>query len=142
MKIANTARRAWDDQALTRALILLKSHSVAATAQLMGRKPNAVRHALTRAGVSIRAMRQHYAKPNKHRPHDASKAFVSPDGGINSELAQMAFEAKPANGCSWPIGDLESQAFSFCGRPRKPKRPYCAACCKRAYIKPDKAKPI
>ncbi len=32
-----------------------------------------------------------------------------------------------AGDCRWPIGDPRHSGFGFCGQPRRPGRPYCAA---------------
>jgi hypothetical protein len=44
-----------------------------------------------------------------------------------------AFEALPANGCRWPIGDPHVAGFRFCCKPRASvMKPYCARHCRVA----------
>jgi len=40
--------------------------------------------------------------------------------------------------CCWPEGEPGTEEFHFCGEPTIPKKPYCAAHCERAYVKPSK----
>lgn len=40
--------------------------------------------------------------------------------------------------CAWPIGDPKHPDFKFCAaKPVVPGKPYCAACCAKAYRSPD-----
>lgn len=36
--------------------------------------------------------------------------------------------------CCFPIGDVKSRDFRFCGKPSKAGKPYCPDCCRRAYV--------
>ena len=42
--------------------------------------------------------------------------------------------------CRWPEGEPGTENFNFCGQPAIPDKPYCAAHCARAYVKPQKNK--
>lgn len=42
--------------------------------------------------------------------------------------------------CVWPEGEPGSEEFHFCGAEAVEGKPYCAAHCARAYIKPSKDK--
>ena len=42
--------------------------------------------------------------------------------------------------CVWPEGEPGSDEFHFCGGEAVEGKPYCAAHCERAYIKPSKDK--
>ncbi len=43
-----------------------------------------------------------------------------------------------SNMCSWPEGEPGEEGFHFCGEPVVHGKPYCAAHCARAYVKPSK----
>lgn len=40
----------------------------------------------------------------------------------------------PPQSCQWPHGEPRTPQFRFCGERAEPGRPYCAQCCKRAYV--------
>lgn len=129
-------RKMWDERSITHALLTLKTHDLKGAAKRLQVSPDSLRLVLAREGISVRAYRK-AASRNKQLVHAKSRtsAFVAPLSG-NSErpfLAMNAIERKPANGCSWPTGDLEGDHFEFCGAPRLPRKPYCARCYKRAY---------
>jgi len=48
--------------------------------------------------------------------------------------AVEALNAKPENGCSWPIGDLESGNFKVCGAKRARHKSYCPSCLMLAQL--------
>lgn len=129
-------RTSWNEARIKQALVTLKTHNLRATAIKLDVSLNSLRHALSREGVSIRAYRK-LAKGRKQLAHGHSRAsaFVSPEIGGEERpfLAMAAFEDRPHNGCSWPIGDLDKGAFKFCDKPRVSKKPYCSECLKRAY---------
>jgi len=37
--------------------------------------------------------------------------------------------------CCWPIGDPGTPGFRFCEAERAPGKPYCPACCTKAYVR-------
>lgn len=41
--------------------------------------------------------------------------------------------------CRFPSGDPRKSNFRFCGNPTREGKPYCAACCEVAYIRPMRA---
>ena len=41
--------------------------------------------------------------------------------------------------CRFPNGDPRKSNFRFCGNPTREGKPYCAACCEVAYIRPMRA---
>lgn len=129
-------RKSWDEAILRQALITLKTQNLRGTAATLGVTHHALRHALSREGVSVRAYRSIVAKKKRVAHHGAkATTFAGPSLGANRPfLAMTAFEERPANGCSWPIGDLEGDEFRFCGKPRASRRSYCLACAKLAYV--------
>lgn len=49
------------------------------------------------------------------------------------QTERMTILTLTANTCRWPIGDPHDDDFHFCGRPRRPDRPYCDLHCHKAY---------
>ncbi len=130
-------RKAWDELSINQALLALRTQDLKGVSHQMGVSQHSIRHALGREGISIRAYRRAVAHEKK-RVHTRSKSAAFISIHIGNELERpfwvmAAFEHKPANGCSWPIGDLDQGSFKFCGAPRARKKPYCAECAKRAY---------
>lgn len=139
-KIAPTVRRkTWLQLDIAQALSDLERLSLRAVADKIGVSQNALRFAIDRAGIDLHAYRSAKAKERaKLGPRfkgQIKRSFLSPNEA-KPFVAMDAIEAKPDDGCSWPIGDLEEGEFSFCGQPRLFKKAYCAACMSKAYVAP------
>jgi len=135
--ISKTSRVSWDDARIALALNTLKTHDLNGAAKRLGVGRNSLRFALNRRGISVSAFRKRAikGKGGRHSGIGSTKAFIDPHvtGENRPFLAMAAFEDRPANVCSWPIGDLDGDAFGFCNAPRTKGKPYCAQCAKRAY---------
>lgn len=53
-------------------------------------------------------------------------------------MTRFAGDIPPARSCQWPIGELRTPGFHFCGADVRPGKPYCQEHCARAYA----AKPL
>jgi hypothetical protein len=128
-------RKTWLRLDIAQALKDLETASLEVVAKQIGVSRNSLRFAINRAGIDLRAYRSFKARERDKRrfPKSASQSFLAPNEA-KPFVAMEAIEAKPDNGCSWPIGDLESGEFSFCGQPRLFKKAYCAACMGKAYV--------
>jgi hypothetical protein len=124
-------RTVWSEDKLEKALSALKISSFEQAAQRLNVTQASLSRALRRRGFSIRAhMARPKAKPAPAPAHFKSDFYIGENAPF---LAMQAFESKPDNGCSWPLGDLAGDSFSFCGKPRAAKGAYCPECFKRAY---------
>lgn len=135
--VSKSARVNWDDARIALALNTLKTHDLNGTAKRLGVGRDSLRFALNRRGISVSAFRKIASKGRggRHSNLGSTKAFIDPciAGENRPFLAMDAFEKKALNGCSWPIGDLDGDAFDFCNAPRAKGKPYCAQCATRAY---------
>ena len=109
----------------------LKNHGLKKTANQLKISQSAIRFALKRRGIETRILRK--SKPQSVRIADQI-CIVPRIKTDDPFLAQSAFEARPDNGCSWPIGELADGDFHFCGKPKLSGKSYCKACYSRAYI--------
>lgn len=66
-------------------------------------------------------------------------------GTFNTPLPTMdqrlRFHLTENRGCAWPIGDVPSEDFRWCGETLLPLRPYCLTHCREAYIDFDRINP-
>jgi len=127
-------RAVWSDERLKQALQMLKkTQNMKLTAKEIGVTPDSLKRALRRRGLTMRAALGRMSQAKKITGTDS---IFAPSANLSDNspfIAQAAFEAKPANGCSWPIGDLRMDDFRFCGAKRA-KGSYCLGCYERAYI--------
>lgn len=128
-------RTVWNNERLREALTSLKTtKNIKETAKQLGVPTTNLSRALRRRGFVIRAtVARMKIDCGSHKARTAiwgPNQFISDEAPFN---AQAAFEAKPINGCSWPIGDLAKGDFRFCGAKRA-KGSYCGACHERAHL--------
>jgi GcrA cell cycle regulator len=58
---------------------------------------------------------------------------------LDAQIPQAQRRSLPAlcdDNCRWPVGEPGSPAFFFCGGEVARNKPYCAAHCARAYLRP------
>lgn len=132
--IALKHRAVWNNERLKQALSTLKqTQCVKLTAKEIGVTPDSLKRALRRRGLTMRAA---LGRINQAKKTTGTDTIFAPSANLSDNspfIAQAAFEAKPANGCSWPIGDLMMDDFRFCGAKRA-KGSYCLECYERAYM--------
>lgn len=68
----------------------------------------------------------------------AAPTPAAPDVPMAATSVLIEREPPPKYGrvvpCCFPIGDVKSRDFRFCGKPSKAGKPYCPDCCRRAYV--------
>lgn len=109
-------RKKWQLYDIKEALELLKSNNLKMTAFRMGVTEDAIRMALTRAGINVAEYRKHFRKAKKSRSW-AREALIA-------ERASLAIQ-RYEGGCKWPIGDLADGDLHWCEARREWNKPYC-----------------
>lgn len=123
----------WSEERLKQALLSLKQTcSMKTTAKELNLTTESLKRALSRRGYSMRGkLSRGFKRDNaKARSIYISHSNLNPESPF---IAQAAFENKPINGCSWPIGDLNEGNFKFCGLKRA-NGSYCHKHYNRAYV--------
>lgn len=119
----NEGRRRWTAGELTEivtALAMLRTNDIAHT---LGVNPKALRSALRRHGISLRAIRQHNKKENA--PEGLGFAVRRSTAGPSAVYGAAALAILPDGACRWPLGDPSKQDFAFCAAPRFGRASYC-----------------
>jgi hypothetical protein len=78
--------------------------------------------------------------------YDTARGYLAQGGVELSTRRRAALPAKREAGawapvlplgkgsCRWPIGEPRTPSFRYCDAPALLGKPYCAACCARAYV--------
>jgi GcrA cell cycle regulator len=69
-------------------------------------------------------------RPESLPPDHADDLARDPAGLVS--LAEL--DKDGAQHCHWPIGEVGTPGFGFCGHPRTPGHPYCEPHMQRAYV--------
>lgn len=78
----------------------------------------------------------HIHNARRKRSVDFTARMTLLDENRTHGRASAALEAvQRIDGCRWPLGEIESPEFRFCGAKREHGSPYCCDCGKRAYTK-------
>lgn len=129
-------RRRWTAGELTEivaALAALRTNDIART---IGVNPKALRSALRRAGISLRALR-HHAK--KEQVSEGMGVVVRRSAvGPSAIYGAAALGILPDGACRWPVGDPSEPDFSFCGAPRLGRSSYCCDHLARAFEREER----
>jgi len=81
------------------------------------------------------------SRPKKEKPVKVAKKQKLPnfylveaasDLDIPLEQRKQFLDLGPHD-CRWPVGEVASENFFFCGAPAEADYPYCAGHCRRAY---------
>jgi len=92
-------------------------------ARTLGVNPKALRSALRRHGISLRAIRQY---SRKERATEGIGVVVRRSTeGPSAVYAAAALAILPDGACRWPVGDPSKPDFAFCAAPRFGRASYC-----------------
>jgi hypothetical protein len=116
-------RRRWTAGELTEIVAALATLRTSDIAQVMGVNPKALRSALRRQGISLRALRDK-AKKGDHCK-GTGLLLRRPAAGPSAVYGAAALAILPDGACRWPLGDPAGPGFAFCGAPRLGRAPYC-----------------
>lgn len=75
----------------------------------------------------------------QERPVEAVKAPAPAVAKVEPKKAPHRPVSVAMRACCFPSGDPSKSNFRFCGKPAVTGKPYCAACCSIAYVKPSRA---
>jgi len=139
----------WDDQSKAKLRELWDAGlSASKIGQEIGVSKNSIIGASHRMKLKPRASPIAYAARSIPRPVMVSKEQEKPVQAV--KIAAPVVEPRPKKvlhtpgnallrTCRFPNGDPSKSSFRFCGKPTVLGKPYCAACCDIAYIKPSRA---
>lgn len=105
----NEDKQIWSDELVKKAVKILKNHGPFNAAQMLGVKYHSMRMALSRRGIRLKQFRKY-----QHKRGHRTGAFTAPDGANRPFVAMDAMEADKG-GCRFPLGDLDSGDYRFCG---------------------------
>jgi hypothetical protein len=116
-------RRRWTAGDLTEIVTALATLSTNEIARTLGVNPKALRSALRRHGISLRAVRE-YAK--KTSVSEGMGVVVRRStAGPSAVYGAAALVLLPDGACRWPLGDPSKPDFGFCGAARLGRASYC-----------------
>ncbi len=119
----NEGRRRWTAGELTEIVTALATLSTKDIARTLGVNPKALRSALRRHGISLRAIRQY---SRKERATEGLGLVVRRSTeGPSAVYAAAALAILPDGACRWPVGDPSKPDFAFCAAPRFGRASYC-----------------
>jgi hypothetical protein len=118
-------RRRWTAGELTEIVAALSMLRTSVIAQVMGVNPKALRSALRRHGISLRALRKRAEKAENYQ--GTGLLLRRPAAGPSAIYGAAALAFLPDGACRWPLGDPAKPGFAFCGAPRLGRRPYCSS---------------
>jgi hypothetical protein len=90
---------------------------------MIGVNPKALRSALRRQGISLRAIRESAKKAENYK--GTGVLLRRPAGSPSAVYGAAALSLLPDYACRWPLGDPAEPGFAFCGAPRPRRQPYC-----------------
>jgi GcrA cell cycle regulator len=117
------SRRRWTAGELTEIVAALAALRTAAIAQVIGVNPKALRSALRRQGISLRALRERARRGENHK--GTGLLLRRPAAGPSAVYGAAALAFLADSACRWPLGDPAGPGFAYCGAPRLGRRPYC-----------------
>jgi hypothetical protein len=116
-------RRRWTTGELTEIVAALATLRTSDIAHIIGVNPKALRAALRRQGISLRALREKVRKAKNYK--GTGLLLRRPAAGPFAVYGAAALAFLPDGACRWPLGDPAGPGFAFCGAPRLGRRPYC-----------------
>lgn len=116
-------RRRWTAGELTEIVTALATLRTDDIARTLGVNPKALRSALRRHGISLRAIR-HYNKKEK-ASEGLGIAVRHSVAGPRAVYGAAALAILPDGACRWPLGDPAKRDFAFCAAPRSGRSSYC-----------------
>jgi GcrA cell cycle regulator len=121
--LSSGGRRRWTAGELTEIVTALATLSTKDIAHTLGVNPKALRSALRRQGISLRAIRQY---GRKERATEGLGVVVRRSAeGPSAVYAAAALATLPDGACRWPLGDPSKPDFAFCAAPRLGRASYC-----------------
>ncbi len=128
---ASQPRRRWTAGELTEIVSALANLRTSEIARALGVNPKALRSALRRNGISLRAIRE-YSK-RRERSQSAGLVVRRPAGSPSAIYGAAALERLPDDACRWSMGDPAEPDFAFCSAPVLGRWPYCPAHLAKAF---------
>lgn len=116
-------RRRWTTGELTEILAALATLRTSDIAYTLGVNPKALRSALRRNGVSLRALR---FSAKWEEPTEDGLVVRRSKVGPSAAYGAAALEDLAEDSCHWPCGDPAEPDFAFCHAPAMKGRSYCA----------------
>ncbi len=123
MPLYSEGRRRWTTGELTEIVTALATLSTNEIARALGVNPKALRSALRRNGISLRAIRQCNKKANASE--GLGLVVRRSTAGPSAVYGAAALAMLPEGACRWPLGDPSKQDFAFCGAARSGRASYC-----------------
>jgi hypothetical protein len=118
-------RRRWTTGELIEIVAALATLRTSLIAHVMGVNPKALRSALRRQGISLRALREKAKKAEIYK--GTGLLLRRPAAGPSAAYGAAALSNLPDGACRWPLGDPARPGFAFCGAPRLGRRSYCGS---------------
>jgi GcrA cell cycle regulator len=109
--------------------------SVGVLARKFGASRGSVTGKLSRLGIKRSHAPAQSLLPPKPSPAPVLIEEINGNDIARVKLADLEFWS-----CAYPCGDPRSADFGYCGQPRKPSSPYCAAHHARCYLPPQPRK--
>lgn len=117
------AGRRWSTGELTEIVAALATLRTSDIASIIGVNPKALRSALRRNGISLRALRE---RANKGELTQGIGVVVRRStAGPSAVYGAEALVQLDDGACRWPLGDPSKPDFQFCGAPRPARKSYC-----------------
>ncbi len=129
-------RRRWTTGELTEIVTALATLSTSGIARTLGVNPKALRSALRRNGISLRALRQYNKKAGASK--GLGFAVRRSSAGPSAVYGAAALALLPDGACRWPLGDPSRRDFAFCGAPRFGRASYCRHHLAKAFEPEDR----
>jgi hypothetical protein len=120
---SSAERRRWTVGELTEIVAALATLRTSDIAQIRGVNPKALRSALRRQGISLRALREYTKKAENYK--GTGLLLRRPAAGPSAAYGAAALAFLADGACRWPLGDPAGPGFAFCGAPRLGRRSYC-----------------
>ena len=128
------------DYPVTRNMVIGKTHRVKGSGAFKRQAgENFITDNPAHAGNAARAKKrklEKQAKPKEEPVMELIEPFVEPEISLPVTERVTIFELHRWQ-CKWPSGNPGEEAFSFCGKPARVGKPYCAAHYAVAYVKPS-----
>ena len=120
----------WTDERLEKLRDLwAKGLSISQIGEEMGVTRNAIAGKAHRLGLP---KRQSPISKSASKPVKGDASAIEPTRELPLRLALRNIQWSRSK-CMWPTGDPKTVAFSFCGKPILPGKPYCSDHCVQAY---------
>ncbi|MGO9546398.1 MAG: GcrA family cell cycle regulator [Rhodomicrobium sp.] len=133
--LAWKGRRRWTAGELTEIVASLGALRTCDIARTLGVNPKALRSALRRNGISLRAIRREAKKGE--RLEGTGLVVRRSNVGPSATFGAAALFVLPDGACRWPLGDPAERGFAFCGAPRLGRASYCRDHLHRAFERGD-----